>query len=458
MFSHPSRPLQAIIFVMTVVGLSVAPLINNLKGDDIGRPNKDYPLWYLTGQKFNHGEALYPTEENATFPFMYPPFAAMILGTLSFGGPTIMLALLLALNAVSLAVAIELTVRMIAGSGDVSLLMRTLPAGVSIFLVGDMFTLGQPNLGLYCLLLGGLMLVRGGYQTAGGSLFAIAAAAKAFPVVIIAYLIYRRAWRASVTMILGIVALLVLAPAPVRGFERNLTELKTWADGMLFRQNENGFGQRPQQSTSWRNQSLSAVAHRYLRPADAEADAFGESEAMFVNVVDVGYKNASVLIAGMCGILGLAFIFVMPLRRERTRETDALEIGLLLTLITIGTPYAFSYYFVWLIFPFTLCVYYATTAPERTIQRTAWGTGIVSLVLYSIGAPITPVSHAIMALGNLFWASIVLLLGLGTILMRARIVQSEIITSPFLIHSGHNAPPRPKMIGVRVPAKKKVSG
>jgi len=453
-FSPPSLRLQALLFGLAVLGLSAIPLFNNLAGDDIGRPNKDYPLWYMTGQHFVHGEALYPTESNATFPFMYPPFAAMILGALSLAGPTIMLALLLMLNAASLAVAVELTVRMVAGHSNVPLYMRIVPAGVSIFLINDMFSLGQPNLGLYCLLVGGLMLVRSGYQTAGGILFAIAAAAKAFPVVILAYLIYRRAWRASAAMILGILTLLVIAPAPVRGFERNLVELKTWADGMLFRQNEDGFGQRPQQSTSWRNQSLSAVAHRYLRPADAEADSFDPSQAMYVNIVDLGYKNASRIILGLCAALGIGFILVMPRRGERTRETDALEIGLLLTLITIGTPYAFSYYFVWLIFPFTLCVHYAVSAPERADRRIATATGATSLVLYVAGAPITPVFHSIMALGNLFWASVALLIGLSTLLVRLRIAQTQAIVLPIGIHTGHAAVPRPKMIGVPTTTKK----
>jgi hypothetical protein len=438
--------LQALLLISTVLGFSAIPLVNNLRGDEIGRPNKDYPLWYLTGQQFVHGEALYPTEADATFPFMYPPFAAMILGLLSVAGPTVMLGLLLVLNAVSLAVAVELTVRLVCGRGDVPMYMRVLPAGVSIFLIGDMFMLGQPNLGLYCLIVGGLMLVRKGYSIAGGSLFAVAAAAKAFPVVVIAYLIYRRAWRASAAMILGIAALLVLAPAPFRGFERNLTELKTWADGMLFRQNENGFGQRPQQSTSWRNQSLSAVAHRFLRPADAEADAFGEAESMYINVVDLGYKNASRIILLMCGGLGLAYIAVMPGMRNRTRETDALEVGLLLTLITIGTPYAFSYYFVWLIFPFTLCLHYAANGRERMDRRIATVTGIASVVLYSIGAPITPLSHSIMAFGNLFWSSAVLLAGLGVILVRIRMANAA-IAATFRRDAGHAEAAGPKMIG-----------
>jgi len=398
--------------------MSIVPLVNHCRSD--GQDNKDYSLWYQTGQHFAHGEKLYPTEENKVFDFMYPPFAAMLLGGLSLGGPTVMLVSLLMLNALSLAVAVELTVRMIAGRGDVPLILRTLPATVSIFLINDMFGLGQPNLGLYCLLLGGLMLVRSGWESAGGILFAVAAAAKAFPVVILAYLLYRRAWRASTAMVVGIAVFLVLAPAPFRGLERNLGELKTWANGMLFRQNASGHGQRPEQSTSWRNQSLSAVAHRYLRQADAEADSFGEAPPMYINFVDVGYRNASLLIVGMCAALGFAFIAVMPRRTDRTRETDALEFGMLLTLITIGTPYAFSYYFVWLLFPFTVCVYYAIAGANRSDRRIAWATGIASVVLYAAGAPFTPWYHLINAIGNFFWASIVLLIGMAVLLMRIR--------------------------------------
>jgi hypothetical protein len=447
-FAPPSLRRQAALFLLTVLGLSAIPVVNHFRGDDIGRPNKDYPLWYLTGQQFVNGDALYPTEANAAFPFMYPPFAAMVLGVLSLAGPTVMLGLLILLNAASLALAIELTVRLVCGRGDVPLIYRTLPAGLSLFLVGDMFMLGQPNLGLYCLIVGGLMLVRKGFAVAGGSLFAIAAAAKAFPVLVLAYLAYRRMWRASAAMVLGIAALLVLAPAPVRGFERNLVELKTWADGMLFRQTENGFGQRPEQSTSWRNQSLSAVAHRFLRPADAEADAFGDAEPMFVNVVDTGYKNAGRIVLALSGLLGLAYIAVMPGRRRRTRETDALETGLLLTLVTLGTPYAFSYYFVWLLLPFTLCLHYAITAKARTDRRIAWATGIASVVLYAVGAPITPASHVLMAVGTMFWAAVVLLVGMGTLLVRVRLANA-VVEPGVRADAAHRLPAGPKMIGVR---------
>src|SRR6185369_7510465 len=87
---------------------------------------------------------------------------------------------------------------------NVSVWLRLIPTAVCLFFLNDMFLLGQPNLGLLCLVLGGLMLTRSekpGNQILGGGLFALAAAIKAFPAVVIVYLLWRRQWLAVLAMV-----------------------------------------------------------------------------------------------------------------------------------------------------------------------------------------------------------------------------------------------------------------
>ena len=255
----PSRPVQIALLAFVVAGMAVTPLVNRFNGAS----NKDYPLWYATGQKFVQGEPLYPTD-GSVFPFMYPPFAGFALGAISLLGPTGMVVALVLLNAASFFLAVELSVRLVAGTPIVSLWLRTVPSAVCLFFVADMFTLGQPNLGLFVLILGGLMLLRNGHWGWAGTCFALATAIKAFPAVVLIYLLWRREWKAAGAMVLITVFLLVVVPAPQRGFERNAVELKTWADGMLFSGGEKGVGQRPEQSVSWRNQSLLGDGHVML--------------------------------------------------------------------------------------------------------------------------------------------------------------------------------------------------
>ena len=408
-FDPPSRPVQSLLLALVIAGCSATPIVNAVGGND---KNKDYPLWYTTGQKFLHDEPLYPTNGDV-FPFMYPPFAGFVLGALSVLGPVGMVLALIAINAVVLFVAIELSVRMVAGTPVVSLWLRIVPATVCLFFIADMFTLGQPNLGLLVLILGGLMLLRRGHWAWAGTLFALATAIKAFPAVVLVYLLWRREWKAAGAMVLVTAFLLVIVPAPQRGVERNLAELRTWADGMLFSGGEKGVGQRPEQSVGWRNQSLHGVGQRFLRPANSEADAFDPNVVQYVNVVDLGLKGANAAIAICSALLGLGFILVMPPRAQRTRATEAIEFSLLLLLMTIGTPYAFSYYFVWLIPPLTVCVHRG--------GRLGWGTVVLVALLVTLGIPsATSTDHTGMALGNLFWAAFALVIALGVMLVRER--------------------------------------
>ena len=116
-FNPPSRPVQSLLLALVVAACAATPIVNAVGGNV---KNKDYPLWYQTGHKFLHGDALYPTD-GSVFPFMYPPFAGFVLGALSALGPVSMVFALVAINAVVLFLAVELGVRMVAGTPVVSL-------------------------------------------------------------------------------------------------------------------------------------------------------------------------------------------------------------------------------------------------------------------------------------------------------------------------------------------------
>ncbi len=467
----PLVHLLALLFVGGV--MAVAPLVNHARTDTpLGWPvfadtppshdppasvgkNKDYPLWYFVGRTVVEDATLrtpdgdpwplYPTEPGVAYPFMYPPFAAVCLAALSLLGPTGMVIALIVLNVLSVGVAVELSVRMVAGTGNVSVWLRVIPSALCLFFINDMFLLGQPNLGLLCLVLGGLMLTRTGkpgQQVLGGGLFALATALKAFPAVVIVYLLWRRQWTAAAAMVGFCVLFFVAVPAGVRGWDRSLSELKQWADGMLFRQGESGVGQRPEQSVGWRNQSLLGVTNRLLRPANAKAEETSNEtkrqmlsaqftgpaaavatavqpgtpgEPQFVNVVDLGYGGAMIAVVAVAAALGLGFVLLMPKKRDRTRDTDAAEFGLLVILMTVGTPYAFGYYFVWLLYPLTVLTHHALKG-----SRTAWWLLAGVLVLLAITAGQAFKWRLPMAYGSLFWASMVALAGCAWAMLRVR--------------------------------------
>lgn len=462
-----SRPVQAIILALTCGAMAAFPLTNHFRhtpaenadtawfADEVagrhpigehspaGR-NKDYPLWYATGRAFLSGGDYYPPSPDTVFPFMYPPFAGLLLGLLSALGPDGFLLVLVLLNVLSVAVAVELCVRLVAGTADVPLALRLVPGAVCLFFVNDMFLLGQANLGLLCLVVGGLMLARSGWETLGGGLLAAAAALKAFPAVVIVYLVWRRQWRAAVAMVALTALFVVPLPATVRGWDRSVTELRRWADGMLFKEKDSGFGQRPEQSLGWRNQSLFGVGHRLLRPVNAYTDeldvsaeklaevmkvdveevkrisaAAGPKRELYVNVLALSHGQATVGILLAAGLLGLGFVAVMPARGRRTRTTDAAEFGILAVLVTVCTPYAYSYYFVWLILPLTVLTGRALGGPTPADRRAAWAWVAAVAGLFALGAPVFE-SRLMMACGSQFWAGLTAAAGCAWVLLRER--------------------------------------
>ena len=397
-----------------------------------GSQNKDYGLWHPVGLVARSERELYPTDPGVYFPFMYPPFAAAALGGLSHLGPDGMLVALVLGNVGAWLAAVWLGVRLVASrpregtegrapadakagarpsvpsrgrlaTAAAPPLTWGLPSLLGLFFVYDMFLLGQPNLLLLVLMLVGFHALRAGRGGWAGAAFATAVALKAFPAVVLPYLLWRRQWAAAVGMVGVTAGLLLLAPLPARGWDRNLRDLGTWADGMILTPG----GQRPEQSLGWRNQSLTAVVKRLTSPVNAEADELiPPTPPVYVNLVSLSPAGASVAAAAACGLVGLAFVAVLPRRSARTPDTDAAEWGLLTVLVVIGTPYCFTYYFVWLLFPTTVLV-----------ARRRWGFLAVGHLLMLAGAPLTD-SKVPAAAGAVLWGAVVLAAGLGRELRR----------------------------------------
>ncbi len=75
------------------------------------------------------------------------------------------------------------------------------------------------------------------------------------------------------TTLAALAAWLLIVPLPFRTPSQAVRDVKVWAGGMLFTYNAKGIAQRPFRSYSYKNQSIMALAHRFLRdvPADGEA-------------------------------------------------------------------------------------------------------------------------------------------------------------------------------------------
>lgn len=400
------RPLD-ILFLVACVLLTADVLVPEIWGHG---KTKDYPLWYWAGQQILHGGDLYPQGPNDGFAFLYPPLSAILLALPSaFGKIPLYLGLCL-LNAAAWWITAQLSNAM-TGSGETpDPWLEALPGLVTIPFVFDMFDLGQPNLVLLAMMLFGFWCLWRGSGWLSGGMFALAAAIKVFPVAVLPYLLWRRHWKSALSMVALLGVLLFLAPAPIRGFDRNVSELTTWYSGMIGSNSEHGFGQRDAQNWSWVNQSIIAVTHRLVRPVNYN-QIDPAKPARFMNVADVDYRTANWIVLAVFAAIGLGFIAIIPARANMTQRSIAEEVGILFCLMTLASPLARQYYFVWLFFPITVLFHRAALdgrPKARAISRLALGASFALMVL---SLPVFP--KILQAAGNNIAATFVLVAALA---------------------------------------------
>lgn len=417
------------LFAAAVVVYAGIPLANALLQESI----KDYELWHDTGRRALHGGEIYPPVTKK-FPFMYPPPCAIFLAPISLLGQTGVVVAGGIANAAAWLASIVLSVRLATGGWQRRhVLVYLIPSLVISVYAWSNFHIGQPSLILLALMLGAFVALQQKRGLLAGALIAVAAAIKAFPVVAIVYLVYRRFWLAAASLVVTLMLLFVLLPIPVRGFEQARTDLQRWTSGMLFKYDDSGMAQRPRRSNSWKNQSIWGVANRLLRRVDAD-DQHAAHIPLYVNVADLSFPTVNKIILGAALALGLAYIVVMPRRGLLVPETFAIEAALLLLLVLLFTPLTFGYMFAWLLFPATVIVHRLMQHRSRRLLVS----GLAALLLLALTIPFQRITQAY---GNTFFATLILFVGLALDLWRLKRRQEEALLPA--------TPPEQSLAGVR---------
>src|SRR5438477_7681292 len=212
-------------FVVTAIVFSALPLLRYLRGHTIF----DYELWYTTGKHVLAGDEIY-FFRSGKYDFMYPPPCALFLAGASLLGRGGLILLLVAITSAGWFCSARLTAILAGGdNGARNVWLYLIPSLLVIVYIWSSYHLGQPNLVLLALMLGAFVALRANREISAGALIAVAAAIKAFPVIAIIYLVYRRYWKATASLILTLTFLLLVLPAPFRGFERAWRDLEKWS-------------------------------------------------------------------------------------------------------------------------------------------------------------------------------------------------------------------------------------
>jgi len=394
-----------LIFIATAIVFSSLPVLRCLRG----RTLMDYKLWYDTGRHVLAGHEIY-FFRSGKYDFMYPPPCAIFLAGASLLGQGGLILLLVAINSVAWFYSVRLSAILAGGErGAKNVWLCTVPSLLVIVYIWSSYHLGQPNLVLLALILGAFVELRANHEILAGGLIAVAAAIKAFPVLAIVYLLYRRYWTAAASLIVTLAFLILVLPTPFRGFQRAWRDLEKWSSGM-FKYTATSVGQRPMRSYTWKNQSLVSVGNRLLRHVDADA-ASAPHTPIHVNFADLRFPVVNAIVVGGALILGILFIAVMPARDMRTAESDAIEFALLLLLMLMITPLSFGYFFSWLMLPFAIPTQQLLTGKGSTILW--WGLPTIALLALGLIFP-----RGAQLYGNTFLATLLLFIGLSVELLR----------------------------------------
>jgi len=96
----------------------------------------------------------------------------------------------------------------------------------------------------------------------------------------------------------------------------------------------------------------------------------------------------------------------MPPASRRTERSDAEEIGILFCLMTVASPLARQYYFMWLFVPFTVLMHRAAFDARPRVRLGTWLTLGAAGIIMLLSLPWFPT--AIQAWGNNLVATAIL--------------------------------------------------
>ena len=396
-----------VIFVVAAIVFSGVRLLHYFRGRSI----MDYKLWYETGKQVLAGQEIFFLRFGK-YDFMYPPPCAIFLAGASLLGQGGLILLFVAINSAAWFASVQLAVVLAAGQSRAkNAWLYLMPSLLVIVYIWSSYHLGQSSLVLLGLMLGAFVLLRAKREISAGALIALAAAIKAFPVMAIIYLIYRRYWKATASLLVALVFLLLVLPAPFRGWERAWRDLRQWSVGML-KYSPAGVAQRPMRSYTWKNQSLVGVTNRLFRNVDADA-ASAPHTPIYVNLADLKFATVNAIIITVALALGILFIAAMPQRAMRTAESDALEFALLILMVLMVTPLSFGYLFSWLILPFAIVTQRMLTGKGSSLLW--WSLPVLAILALAL-----PFPRGAQIYGNTFFGALLLFIGLSIELLRCK--------------------------------------
>jgi hypothetical protein len=390
------RPVIAIAAVLALVVTTV--MVAKLRCGDF----KDAEVWYDAGRRVLSAGSL-----TGLRSYRYPPaFAVMIAPLCALPFPAFFL-IWYGLNLGLFLLSLRLAVDLISPGVRWNELPRYwLPTALVVTFALDNLFLGQTNILVMLLVYWAWWEVARNREWRAGPPLALAIAVKVFPAPLIAYFLYRWRLRAAAASLLSCLFFFLLLPAPVRGFRRNLDEVADWGQRVVMPYLSHGrAGDWGQHALDFGNQSLQAVAHRFLTPVNAYVMARRPVQAMYVNRADLTEDQINRVVLALFAALGLSFLAACGWRRPVDPIQQATEYSLATILLLLVSALSWTYFFVMMLLPVATALHLLAN-PRRLRPSSRWALRL-GLWIFALAVVLVAVPYA-RALGNLLWASLLL--------------------------------------------------
>jgi hypothetical protein len=151
------------------------------------------------------------------------------------------------------------------------------------------------------------------------------------------------------------------------------------------------------------------VTHRLTRPVNYNQDNPAKP-VRTMNIANLDFKTANLIVLAISLGIGLGYVAVMPPASRRTERSDAEELGILFCLMTVASPLARQYYFMWLFFPMTVLMHRAAYDRRPAVRAGTWALLAIAGILLCLSLPVFPTD--LQAYGNDLAAAVVLVAGL----------------------------------------------
>jgi hypothetical protein len=338
-----------------VIGLGVST-VNRAAISPVQRT--DFTVYQLAGKAVIDGTDIYQVRNVRGWAYVYPPPFAILMAPFAllsvFWGALVWYLISVALIVWALVMCVR-TVRSVFPVEDRVLILSIVPIILLLVWLMSGLARGQASVLLMWLVLAAFCWHWEGHDLRGGACLAGAILLKAFPLVLLAYFVWRWKWKFLLATLATLVVVGLILPGAVFGFKRSIAYWESWeqiiARPALATENQraqSGLNEQLLDPQKPRNQSLSAVLSRLT--------------------------NDNSLARGATVVVGLAMLAAMwAVGRKAGKESELLIGSAVVTWILLLPPISETHYFVLLLLPLMALVAVAMKEPEDTTRRiTGW--------------------------------------------------------------------------------------